>query len=102
MNALQEAANSLMSIHHHINLLTILILPLLAKLNRSKFSSILAKTFRIILSLLALCEDELDILSQIDIDIRALRLEDHPPLEIYPTKNRIINNLDDNFAYQFT
>lgn len=74
--ALDEAADNLLSIRHHIDLLIILIFTMIAKLRESRFTTILVKMFHAILALLALCEDELDFLSEIETDIHALCPED--------------------------
>ena len=56
------------------------------------------KTSHYILALLELYENELDALTQVEIDIRALRLEDHPPLILLPPKNRPIYELRPDLA----
>ena len=101
LKALEEAADNLLSIRHHIDLLIILTFTAIAKL-RSGVTTILVKMCHTILALLALCEDELDVLSELEVDIRALCPEDRPPLQMYPIKNRRIDDLDANFAYQYT
>ena len=96
-------ADNVLSIKNLIELLTVLTTITLTLVKRIKVSivvSTLAKDPHIIFSHFILGEDELDVLTQIEIDIRAFRPEDRLPL--YLIQNRSIDNLDQSFAYTYT
>ena len=84
LKEIKAQAESLLSIHHMLDLLTILTMSLIAKLANTKASSLLSKVCSVILAFLAVIEDELDLLTRIEVDIRALRVEDRPPLPLHP------------------
>ena len=86
LKQIKEQAESLLSIHHILDLLTILTMSLIAKLANTKASSLLSKVCSVILAFLVVIEDELDLLTRIEVDIRALRVEDRPPLPLHPKK----------------
>ena len=99
---LEEAAENIISVDHILHLLVTLTLTLTARLSTSNITIVLSKTFRIILALLALCDNEIDVLTQVEVNIRVLRPEDHPPLLHSTKKNRLINSLQPDFAYRIT
>ena len=86
LKQIKEQAESLLSIHHILDLLTILTMTLITKLVNTKASSLLSKMCHVILAFLAIIEDELDLLTRIEVDICALRVQDRPPLRLHPTK----------------
>ena len=98
LTELEEEAENIISVHHILHLLVNLTLTLTAQPRTSTIATVLSKTCRIILALLALCENELDVLTQIEVDIRMLRPEDHPPLPLSLKKNRSIDSLHPDFA----
>ena len=102
LRQLDELADSLHELEHILDLLTILAMTLTAKLRYSRSVSLLFKACRIIIAFLVIVESELDILSKVEFDIRALRSSDLPPLRLYPNQNRTIDSLDPSFAYQYT
>ena len=93
-------ADAILSIEHTHHLLYTTIFILTARICESSSAAVLTKTSRSILALLELCEKELDALTQVEIYIRALRLEDHPPLILLPQKNRSIDELQPDLAHQ--
>ena len=101
LRLLDELADNLHELGHILDLLTILAMTLTPKL-RSRSSSLMSKECRIIIALLVIVESELDVLSTVEVDIRALRLSDLPPLRLHPNQNRTIDSLDPSFAYQYT
>ena len=77
---LGEVSESILSVCHILDLFSILALTMTAKLRDSGIAERIIKTSRIILALLVLCENELDVLAHVEIDINALCPEDRPPL----------------------
>ena len=102
LRELEEVAESALSVSHAIQLLVTTTLALIARLRSSVPCDVLSKTCRVLLALLTLCENELDVLTQVEVGIRALRLEDRPPLTIHPIKNRSIDDLTPDFAFRIT
>ena len=84
LTELEEAAKNIISVDHILHLLVTLNHTLTAWLRTSNISRVISKTCRIVLVLLALCENELDVITHVEVDIRAFRPEDHPPLPHSP------------------
>ena len=87
LTELEEAAENIITVHQILHLLINFTLTLTARLRTSNIATVLSKTCRIMLALLALCENELDVLTQVENDIHTLRPEDQPPLPLSPQKN---------------
>ena len=102
LSELDEMVDTILSIEHTLHLLNTVILILTARICESSSAAVLIKTSRSILALLDLCENELDALNQVVIDIRALRLVDYPPFILLPQTNRSIDELQLDFAHQMT
>jgi len=98
LTELEEAAENITSVHHILHLLVNLTLTLNVQLRTSNIATVLSKTCRIILALLVLCKNELDVLTQIEVDIHMLHPEDHPPLPLSLKRNQSIDSLHPNFA----
>ena len=87
LRELIEGGEEIISLLHTSRLLLILVSTTLALAKRLKKDGILnalVRVYRTIVSIIALCESELDILSQIEIDLRAIRPEDLPGLHLLP------------------
>ena len=102
LSELEEAAKHVLLLQHTLHIMATLTITMFAKARTSCIAEVLSKTLHIILAFLALCDNELDVLSQVEIDICALRPEHHPHLPIYPKKNRSIDSLSSDFAYRMT
>ena len=102
LRELVEVADTVISLQSTIHTLSTITLTLAARLRNSPIINVIIKLYRVILALLALCENELDVLTQVEVDIRALRPEDRPPLVLHPIKNRTIDELDPTFALALT
>lgn len=102
LSELEEAAGQIITLQHTLHLLATLTLTFIAKLRTTNAVATLSKTFSGILALLTFCDNSLDDLVSIEMDIRALRPEDHPPLMIHPKKNRSIDSISPDFAYRVT
>ena len=72
LSELEEAAGLVITIQHTLHLLATLTLTFIAKLRTTNAVATLSKTFSGIIALLTLCDNELDVLALVEIDIRAL------------------------------
>ena len=102
LRELEEAAETVLSFQHVIHILSTITLTLATRLRAYTSIDIIVEVYRIILALLALCDNEMNVLTEVEVDIRALRSEDRPPLVLHPPKNRTIDELDPAFALGFT
>ena len=84
LRQLVEEADDCLSIRHIVDMLSTLILTLIAQLRSSASVPVLARAYRGIIALLVLCESELDVLVDLEIDICALRPEHCPPTSNLP------------------
>ena len=105
LRALLEVAEITISLMHVIEHLIILLSTSLALAKRENDRPIISATsnaLKVSLGLLEICNNELDMLVEAEIDICALLPEQGPPLILHPHRNRTIDSLQPNFAHNYT
>ena len=105
LRALLEVTEITTSLMHVVENLIILLLTSLALAKRENNQTIISatsKALKVSLGLIELCNNELDMLVEAEIDIRALHLEQGPPLILHPHRNRTIDSLQPDFAHSYT
>ena len=94
---LEEVADTVLSLQSIVHILSNITLTLDVRLHTSTTIQIIIKLYCFTLDLLAFCDNELDVLTHVEVNIRALQAEDRPPLILHPIKNRTIDELDPTF-----
>ena len=102
LRQLTVEADDYLSICHLLNMLSILTLTLIAQLRSSASLTVLVKTYRGIIAFLAVCKNELDVLTELEMDIRAPCPEHRKPLCTCPIQNRTMESPYPSFAHDYT
>ena len=101
---LLDEAENIMSILHVSELLLVfevITLALAKQLNKTSIIQYLSKAIGVIIGILTLYELELDVMFQIEIDIRVVQSESRPTLHIHP-QNKTIGSLNSSSADQYS
>ena len=105
LRSLHKTAEIVISLIHVVEHLIILLsasLSLAKTQNDKRVISVTSNALEVSLGMLELCQNELDMLVEVEVDICALRPEHRPPLIIQPHRNRTIASFDPDFSYNYT
>ena len=97
-----EITTSLMHVIEHLIILLSASLALAKRENNRPIVSATSNALKVSLGMIELCQNELDMLVELEVDIRALRTEQGPPLILQPHRNRKIESLPPDFSHNYT
>ena len=105
LKSIRDHASRLLDVLHTVELFLVIAgvtLSIAKKIGNIVALKKLVHLLKLILAFIALCEDELDVLSEIETDHLAIRTVESPPLAVFPRINRKINELQPDFAQHMT
>ena len=105
LRSIRDHAQRLLDVLMNVELFLLMaavVLSIAKKIGKLCLLRKLVHLLKIILAFIALCENELDLLSEAEIDICAIRTDEFQPLVVYPNINRKIDDLELDFAQRMT
>ena len=105
LRAIREQASRLLDVLHNVELFLVIAgvaLSVAKKVGNVDALKKLVHLLKLILAFVALCEGELDVMSEVEIDHMAIRTAECPPLVVYTKINRKIDDLEPDFAQRMT